>query len=59
MEKRRLIFYAVLACGIGLLAYTLLRADDGGISWLSDYKEAVRLARQTHQPLLVEFRCEA
>jgi len=59
MEKRRLIFYAVLACIVGLLASTLLRADDGGVTWLGDYREAVRLAKQTHQPMLVEFRCEA
>jgi hypothetical protein len=59
MEKRRLIFYVVLACVIGILGYTLLRADNGGITWLSDYKGALRLAKQTHQPMLVEFRCEA
>jgi len=52
MEKRLLIFAAVLACAP-------LFADDGGITWLSDYKGALRLAKQTHQPMLVEFRCEA
>ena len=52
MEKRRLIFAVVLAC-------VPLFADDGGITWLSDYKGALRLAKQTHQPMLVEFRCEA
>ena len=56
---KRLVFFAVLACIIGMFAYVVLRADDGGITWLSDYKEAVRLAKQTHQPMLVEFRCEA
>ncbi len=52
MQKLRLIILAVLAC-------VPLLADDGGVTWLSDYKAAIRLARQTHQPLLVEFRCEA
>lgn len=52
MQKLRLIIYAVLACAP-------LLADDGGITWLSDYKEGIRLARQTHRPMLVEFRCEA
>jgi len=57
---KRLTFFVVLACIIGMLAYVvLLRADDGGIAWLSDYREALRLAKQTHQPMLVEFRCEA
>ena len=57
--QKRLIFFVVLTCIVGMFAFVLLRADDGGITWLSDYQEAVRLARQTHQPMLVEFRCEA
>ena len=36
-----------------------LRADDKEIQWLGDYQEGVRQARQTHKPILVEFRCEA
>jgi hypothetical protein len=59
MQKLRLIIYAALACVITVLSCAPLPADDGGITWLSDYKEALRLARQTHQPMLVEFRCEA
>jgi hypothetical protein len=57
--QKRLVFFAVLACIVGMFAYVPLRADDGGITWLSDYKEAIRQAKQTHQPMLVEFRCEA
>jgi len=57
--QKRLVFFVVLACIIGMFAYVHLRADQGGITWLSDYREAVRLAKQTHQPMLVEFRCEA
>ncbi len=57
--QKRLVFFVVLACIIGMFAYVHLRADQGGITWLSDYREAIRLAKQTHQPMLVEFRCEA
>jgi hypothetical protein len=57
--QKRLILFVVLACIFGILGYTLLRADNGEVTWLSDYKEALRLAKQTHQPMLVEFRCEA
>jgi hypothetical protein len=57
--QKRLILFVVLACIFGILGCTLSRADDREITWLSDYKEALRLAKQTHQPLLVEFRCEA
>ena len=45
-----------------LLAFSLggaLQADNNEINWLGDYQEGLRLARQTHKPLLVEFRCEA
>ena len=59
MEKRSPILYVILACVIGLFTAAPVLADDGGITWLSDYKGALRLAKQTHQPMLVEFRCEA
>ena len=36
-----------------------LSAQDGDIEWLPSYREALRVARSTHKPLLVEFRCEA
>ena len=56
MRTRNLLPYAVLACA----ALTgPLRADDNEITWLGDYQEGVRLARQTQKPILVEFRCEA
>jgi len=54
MQKLRLVIFAALA-----FTCSPLPADDGGITWLSDYKAAIRLAKQTHQPMLVEFRCEA
>jgi hypothetical protein len=31
---------------------------DGKIRWVYDYAEGRRLARQTHKPLFVVFRCE-
>jgi hypothetical protein len=34
-------------------------ATDDEINWLGDYREALRQARQTQKPMLVEFRCEA
>jgi hypothetical protein len=33
-------------------------AQDNDINWL-DYREGLRVARETHKPLFVEFRCEA
>jgi hypothetical protein len=36
-----------------------LRAEDNSIDWLGNYGEALRLAKQTRKPILVEFRCEA
>jgi hypothetical protein len=34
-------------------------ADDDGLQWFGDYKQALREAKQSNKPLLVEFRCEA
>jgi hypothetical protein len=34
------------------------RGQDNDINWL-DYREGLRVARATHKPLFVEFRCEA
>ena len=44
----------LLAC-----SFSGLLAQDGDIEWLPSYREALRVARSTHKPLLVEFRCEA
>jgi len=45
---------AVFAC-----SWSALRAQDGDIEWIPNYREALQIARTTHKPLLVEFRCEA
>jgi hypothetical protein len=36
-----------------------LAAEDNGIAWLGDYREALRQARETRKPIFMEFRCEA
>jgi hypothetical protein len=51
IRKRHLGLYIVFACAA-------LRADNS-IDWLGNYGEALRLAKQTQKPILVEFRCEA
>ena len=47
----------LLVCAAGSLAGPLRAGDD--INWLGSYNEALRVARETQKPLLVEFRCEA
>jgi len=37
----------------------LAQAQDDGINWLGDYREAIRQAEQTQKPIFLEFRCEA
>jgi hypothetical protein len=45
----------VMAVLAGSMACT---AQDNDITWL-DYREGLRVAKATHKPLFVEFRCEA
>jgi|GEM_PF-2505854 hypothetical protein len=52
IRKSHLGLYIVFACAA-------LRAADNSIDWLGNYGEALRLAKQTQKPILVEFRCEA
>jgi hypothetical protein len=33
-------------------------AQDGEITWVNSYKEAIRVAKETNKPIFVEFRCE-
>jgi hypothetical protein len=35
------------------------QAQDDGIYWVGDYREALRQAKQTQKPIFLEFRCEA
>jgi hypothetical protein len=54
MKVWQLGVLTVLACSL-----SGLRAQDGDIEWLPNYREALQVAKTTHKPLLVEFRCEA
>ena len=42
-----------------LFSLTGLSAEDNYINWLGDYREALRVARETRRPIFMEFRCEA
>ncbi len=53
----RLGQYAVLACTMGVLSTA--RAEEQGVAWLGNYRQALREAKETGKPLFVEFRCEA
>jgi hypothetical protein len=54
MKVWQLGVLTVLACSL-----SGLRAQDGDVEWLPNYREALQVAKTTHKPLLVEFRCEA
>ena len=52
-----LAFIAVIAMGWLTLTALVQPQDSDSLEWLSDYGEALALAKQTGRPLLVEFRC--
>jgi hypothetical protein len=54
MKACQLAALTVLACSV-----SGLRAQDGDVEWLPSYREALKIAKATHKPLFVEFRCEA
>lgn len=54
MKVWQLGVLSVMACSL-----SGLHAQDGDIEWIPSYREALQVARTTHKPLLVEFRCEA
>jgi hypothetical protein len=49
------------ALSVFLLSLAVLptHADDQSVTWRGDYRAALREAKETGKPLLVEFRCEA
>ena len=52
----------VLSCLLAGVAWPAPGAappSDDRISWLNNYREALREARQTQKPIFLEFRCEA
>jgi hypothetical protein len=58
MNKRLSWFLFRLAC-VASFAGVPMPAQDDSIYWYSDYREAVRQAKQTQKPIFLEFRCEA
>jgi hypothetical protein len=58
MRIRERYLYAVLAC---LLVFPTipLKAQDNEITWLGNYRDALRQAKQDNKPIFLEFRCEA
>jgi len=44
---------------LGALAAISVSAEDQTINWRGDYRAALREAKASGKPLLVEFRCEA
>jgi hypothetical protein len=59
MGMKRHLGLSVLLASAAASTCGSLRADSNEINWLGDYEEGVRAARETHKPILVEFRCEA
>ena len=55
MRTRLALALFVTVTGLGV-RFVLPQNDE--IVWFEDYGEALRQARETHKPLLVEFRCE-
>jgi len=47
--------WSVLALSLSLFPAA---AEDDGLRWLSNYKEALAEARQTNKPIFLEYRCE-
>jgi hypothetical protein len=54
MHKLFVRLFAFLVCIAGSSF-----AQDDGINWLADYREAIRQAKETQKPIFLEFRCEA
>jgi hypothetical protein len=40
------------------LAIAPLPAQEEGLQWIDNYKEALRVARETGKPIFLEYRCE-
>lgn len=52
-------FYLLLAVFVALIEGRPLLAQDDEISWLDNYRDALRVAKESHKPIFLEFRCEA
>jgi hypothetical protein len=58
MKKRLSWLLFRLACVAAFVGLPMPAQDDS-VYWYSDYREALREARQTRKPIFLEFRCEA
>ena len=54
--NRKTAAHALLACLVCLFCPAPAQVDR--LDWLSDYDEAIREARRTQKPIVLEFRCE-
>ena len=54
MQTRFGLLFLVLVCLAGASP-----AQEDGLNWLGDYREAIRQAKETQRPIFLEFRCEA
>ena len=58
IHKRHLGLGAVLACFAGSIIAPA-QAQEDGIFWYGDYRQALQKAKETGKPIFLEFRCEA
>lgn len=57
MYKRYRFLFCLIVCAVCPILLPSLAQDDG-FYWRDNYAEALREARRTGKPLLLEFRCE-
>ncbi len=57
MYKRYWFLFCLIVCALSPILLPSLAQDDR-FYWRDNYAEALREARRTGKPLLLEFRCE-
>lgn len=57
MQTRSIALFFLFACVL-LSVVRLSPAEDDTFYWLNNYAEAIREAKKTGKPILLEFRCE-
>jgi len=58
IHKRYLGLAALMACVAGSIIAPA-QAQEDGIFWYGDYRQALQKAKETGKPIFLEFRCEA
>jgi hypothetical protein len=48
----------MLAVIVFPLTIAPLPAQEEGLQWIDNYKEALRIAKETGKPIFLEYRCE-